>query len=224
MIRLLQMLQLRLGLRHERHLFFSLLFLLLVTFFYTFSSPLQNRLANDKTLPDAYTRRWRECVLRACVCVCTKQRKPCYVPVLPAAPPFATTHNRSRPSFEVACCKEHAETSGLVACQEIRGLSRNGGAAMVGVLGFSWASPCEAIVVLCLPEYVLHTDEKNSAVALSGFGFLAFGIGFCLAGCVSLYGAPRLPHVSHKMNQPGTSCMAHVLNACYGVLLQETWA
>lgn len=24
--------------------------------------------------------------------------------------------------FEVVCCKEHAETVGLVACQEIRGL------------------------------------------------------------------------------------------------------
>lgn len=66
--------------------------------------------------------------------------------------------------------------------------------------GFLLGLQCEAFVVLCLPVYVLHTDEKFSAVALFGFGFWLFALGCVLACSVSLYGVPRLPHVSHKMN------------------------
>lgn len=43
--------------------------------------------------------------------------------------------------------------------------------------GFLLGLQCEAFVVLCLPVYVLHTDEKFSAVALFGFGFWLLALG-----------------------------------------------
>lgn len=88
---------------------------------------------------------------------------------------------------------------------------------MVGVLGFSWASLSEAFVVLCLPVYVLHTDEKFSAVAL--FGFWVFGVWHWV-----LFGLLRfsVPHVSHKMNH-----WDKLYGTCFEYLersaVQETW-
>lgn len=130
---------------------------------------------------------------------------------------FATTHNRSPPTHDLSlrwCGVKSTQRLGLVACQEIRGLFRGMAGLRWWGFGFLLGLQCEAFVVLCLPVYVLHTDEKFSAVALFGFGFwhwVVFGLlRFSIRSAAS---PPREPQY-----ESWGDVVWHMLYTLYGVL------